>query len=98
MDSNAITSAISGLADAAPPDSSGGPQAPSPAQNAAPVPAQPAPQTSAPAMPTGPHAGLRNILQSLFEGMDAFATSAATGGKEGGVQEIAALQNQRKEM
>jgi len=49
-------------------------------------------------MPTGPHAGLRNILQSLFEGMDAFATSAATGGREGGVQEIQQLKAQRQDM
>jgi hypothetical protein len=52
----------------------------------------------APAQPGTPHAGLRNMLQSLFEGMDAFAKAAATGGREGGVQEIEQLQNQRKEM
>jgi hypothetical protein len=105
MDPNEITSAISGLADAQPdssaqaqPVQTSGPQAPSPAQNTAPPPAQPAPQTSAPAMPTGPHAGLRNIMQSLFEGMDAFATSAATGGEKGGVQEIQQLKAQRQDM
>jgi hypothetical protein len=70
-------------------------------QVAAPAPQQatPAPASGpAPAQPGTPHAGLRNMLQSLFEGMDAFAKAAATGGKEGGVQEIEQLQNQRKEM
>jgi hypothetical protein len=99
MDPNDITSAISGLANAAPLDSSGGPQAPSPAQNTAPV--STSAQTSAPAAqpnPNAPHAGLRNILQSLFEGMDAFATSAATGGREGGVEEVERINNARKEL
>jgi hypothetical protein len=37
-------------------------------------------------------------MQSLFEGMDAFATSAATGGKEGGVEEIQKLNAQKQDM
>jgi hypothetical protein len=50
------------------------------------------------AAPGTPHAGLRNMLQSLFEGMDAFATSAATGGQQGGVEEIQQLKAQRQDM
>jgi hypothetical protein len=50
------------------------------------------------AAPGTPHAGLRNMLQSLLEGMDAFATAAATGGKEGGVEEIQKLKAQRQDM
>jgi hypothetical protein len=71
-------------------------------QVAAPTPApqQAAPSSSGPAMaaPGTPHAGLRNMLQSLFLGMDAFATSAATGGKEGGAEEVQRFRAQQQKM
>src|SRR5580765_5742763 len=35
-----------------------------------------------------PHAGLSAYISRLALGIDAFATSAATGGREGGVQEV----------
>jgi len=56
------------------------------------------PAASTPAVQPGtPHAGLRNMLQSLFLGMDAFGKSIATGGREGGVGEvIQARQEERK--
>lgn len=105
---NAITSAISGLADSQPPDPSAPASAmpnlstPGTAPQMATAPAQqPAPQTSATPVqpnPNAPHAGLRNIMQSLFAGMDDFATSAATGGREGGVEEIQKLNAARQEM
>lgn len=38
--------------------------------------------------PNAPHAGLRNIIQSLSLGMDAFAKAAATHGEQGGVGEV----------
>lgn len=64
---------------------------PAPQQQA---PAQQQPQTSAQPSPVpdpnAPHAGLRNIIQSLALGMDAFAKAAATHGQEGGVQEVLA--------
>src|SRR5260370_23098061 len=50
------------------------------------------------AKPGQPHAGLVNMLGSLFLGMDAFAKAAATGGKEGGAQEVEAVENERKQM
>lgn len=40
------------------------------------------------ARPGDPHARLINMLGGLFLGMDAFAKAAATGGREGGVQEV----------
>ncbi len=109
---NDLQSSISGLSDSgAPPapDASGaGPQPPSAAtapnlpQGVTAVPQAGAPaiqsQPSVPApQPGTPHAGLRNILQNLFLGMDSFAKAAATGGREGGVQEVMAVRNQQRE-
>jgi hypothetical protein len=48
--------------------------------------------------PGTPHGGLLNIMDSLFLGMSAFAKSAATGGREGGPEEVEQVLNQRKEM
>lgn len=50
------------------------------------------------AAPGTPHAGLRNMIQSLFLGMDAFAASAATQGKEGGVEEVQRFKAQQQNM
>jgi hypothetical protein len=103
MDPNLLNS-ISGLADAGgPQQDSAQPAAPSPAAaQPAQQPQQPQPTSQQPApsgpQPGQPHAGLRNILQSLFEGMDAFATSAATGGEKGGVQEVEQFNQARKEL
>src|ERR1051325_4960524 len=47
------------------------------------MPAPASPRVAA-ADPNAPHAGLVNILQNMFLGMDAFARAAATGGREGG--------------
>src|SRR6266849_7825585 len=49
-----------------------------------------------PARP-GPHARLLAMVQGLALGMDAFAKSAATGGREGGVEEVQAVRAQEQE-
>jgi hypothetical protein len=45
----------------------------------------------------GPHARLLAMVKGLALGMDAFASSAATGGREGGVQEVQAVRAQQQE-
>lgn len=40
--------------------------------------------------PARPHGGLVNIIQNVALGLDSLATSAATGGREGGVSEVQA--------
>lgn len=43
---------------------------------------------AATAPPQRPHGGLVNIIQNVALGLDSLATSAATGGREGGVSEV----------
>jgi hypothetical protein len=59
------------------------------------APAAPAPQ---PQVATSPHAGLASYIKTLALGVDSFATSAATQGREGGVQEVQAVQQRDAEM
>ena len=47
---------------------------------------------------TGPHARLLNMIQGLALGMDAFGKSLATGGREGGVQEVEQANAQKQAM
>lgn len=61
-------------------------------QQAAPAPVQAAPQ----AQP--PHAGLSAYISKLALGIDAFATSAATQGREGGVEEVQRVNQRDAEM
>lgn len=84
--------ALSNPADAAQPDQT---QAPAQAQPAAQA------QPTAPAQPqvaTSPHAGLAQYIKTLALGVDSFASSAATQGREGGVQEVQAVQQRDAEM
>lgn len=72
-------------------------------QTQAPAQSQPAAQAqpAAPAQPqvaTSPHAGLAQYIKTLALGVDSFATSAATQGREGGVQEVQAVQQRDAEM
>lgn len=48
----------------------------------------PAPATPSAASPDQPHGRLVSMLNGMFLGMDSFAKAAATGGREGGVQEV----------
>jgi hypothetical protein len=100
-----ITSGISGLADAQPPD----PTAPASAmpnlstpgtapQMATASAQQPAPQTSAPGAPAGPHAGLMSMIQGMMVGLGAFGKSIATQGREGGVEEVNAERRAAQDM
>lgn len=47
---------------------------------------------------TTPHSKLSAYIQNLALGVDAFATSAATGGREGGAQEVQAVRNQQAQL
>lgn len=75
---------------AAPSPAAAPPSQESPNQPAAAAPS-PNPQTGTQPVavkPGTPHAGLVNMIQSLALGVDAFATSAATQGRQGGVEEV----------
>lgn len=77
------------------------PQEQAPTPTIQPAQAAPAPgSASSPAMapPNSPHAGLRNMIMGMMVGLDSFASSAATQGREGGVQEVQAFQQKQKEM
>lgn len=60
------------------------------------APAAPAQQQAQPVPANVPHSRLINMIQGLALGADSFATSVATGGKEGGYQEVQAANAARQ--
>lgn len=95
-----ITSGLSGLADAQPPDPSA-PASPMPnlstpgtAPQAAPTQQQPTPAVS----PNTPHAGLMSMIQGMMLGVSAFGKSIATQGREGGAEEVLSERRAQQEM
>src|SRR5262245_15157588 len=101
---NDFQSSVSGLSDAGFVGENNVPGSTATGSEAAWVPAgvtqAPAQPSASPAVPNPnvPHAGLRSILQSLFQGMDAFATAAATGGREGGAEQVMAERRAQQDM
>lgn len=72
--------------------------APGPAASAPNSSVQPPVATPGPSSGQGPHAGLINFIQSSLVGLGAFARSAATGGREGGIADVQAYQANQQAM